>query len=285
MIELYGDIKERAQSMSPELGIPLFHVLIAVAFVRGHTDLLKSLITTKPPEETTFDILDASRIPPLTYDLDCWTIVLNSSWIHRPNAPWRREGWRNILTSHIASLSEDNAHKLKSFAEALKRHKIRPDTMDIESVMRSGAIASVGNMVVLLSVFPIRTLGPSISTNSLLRTIAQANYSTKIPMIRVLLKAGINPNWIAPKQEYPMPTGPMDRGEYNPEWFGTTDRETALHVAAQQGDLELAKLLLRHGARKWVRDGLGKTAKQRAEKHGQTEMVKLLGCGWFCGLF
>jgi hypothetical protein len=279
MIEIYGDIKERAQSMSSEFQVPLFHVLIAIAFVRGHTDLLKSLVTTRPPEETIFDILKTSKIQPLTYDLDTWTIILNSSWIHKPNSIWRREGWDNILTANMTDLYEDDPRKLELFLKALKKHKIKPDRIEIEKVINSSTTASVTNIAVLFSMFP------SIFTNSLLRMTARANRSTKVPIIRVLLEAGLNPNWIAAKQTYPVPTGSMDKGDYNPEWFGTTERETALHVAAEQGDLELAKMLLAHGARRWVRDGLGKTAKQRAQKHGQTEMVKFLGGGWFWFLF
>ena len=277
-IELYGDIKERAQALSPDFRVSLFQVLIAIAFVRGHTDLLKSLFATRPPEETIFDIANASKIPPEKYDLAAWTMVLNSTWIHRANASWRLEGWTNILISHLNDVPEDDAGKLEAFVKALKSHNFTPIVETLEPVVSSGTAASVYNLSIFFSVYPARSLGPS--RNSLLRMAALENRATKLPIIRVLLTAGLDPNWIAPKRDYT----PTDlRGDDWPELWGQTDRETALHVAARQGDLELAKLLVKHGARKWVKDGLGKTAKQRAEEHGQSEMVKYLR-GWFFGL-
>jgi hypothetical protein len=280
--ELYGDTKERVQNVSPDFRTQLLQVLIAIAFVRGHTDLLESLITATPPEETIFDILNASKIPPLAYDLRAWTILLNSSWIHRPDAIWRREGWSKILTSHMSELSEDNTEKLMAFVKALKKHNIKPAILEIEEVIRSSAPASVDNVAVLLSAFPARSLGPFV--NSLLRMTARENRVTKIPMMRALLQAGLDPNWIAPKAYSVLHPDPMGRGEDIDGSYGTTERETALHVAADQGDLVLAKLLLKYGARRWVKDGIGRTAKQRAQRNGHADMARFLQ-GWFCGLF
>lgn len=278
---LYDEIQDRFQRVNSEIRLPLLQVLIAIAFIRGHIHILKDLVTNDSPAETIFDILDASKITSREYDLDAWTIVLNSNWLHRPDAQWRWPGWQNILTMYMDDVSEDNATKYTHFATTLKKHGIKQEINTVAQIAEFGQSDRMEKLALLFSIFPARSLGRE--RNSLLRIVARQHRAAKIPAIRVLLAAGLNPNWIGPKHKYVAPNGPIDRGDHFPsEWFGKTERETALHVAAEQGDLEMARLLLENGARKWVRDGLGKTAKQRAEKHGHPEMMKLLR---LCGLF
>lgn len=51
---------------------------------------------------------------------------------------------------------------------------------------------------------------------------------------------------------------------------------TALHLAAAEGHEALVRLLLRHGARKNLEDGFGRTAYTIAEQSQQPDMMKLL---------
>jgi ankyrin repeat protein len=55
------------------------------------------------------------------------------------------------------------------------------------------------------------------------------------------------------------------------------DGFTPLHLAAEQGNLEMVRALLAHGARIDLASGDGKTALQLAEANGHQEVVCLLG--------
>ena len=53
-------------------------------------------------------------------------------------------------------------------------------------------------------------------------------------------------------------------------------RETALHVAAEKGDVQSVRLLLDHGARSDLRDSLGRTPYDRAKLMYRTEVLDIL---------
>jgi hypothetical protein len=280
------EIQTRAHKLFADISTPLFQVLIAIALVRNHVPTLRSLLSTTPPRETIFDVMDFSKVSqnPSQQDLDAWTTVISSPWIHRPSGPWHRAGWMDFLLYNINATAEADQGKLEAFMKALKAHKIIPYLSALEPLVTSNTPAGIANLSVVFSVFPVRLLGPSV--NSLLRVAALGNYHSKVETIQALLQAGLNPNWIPPKLKYDVEDDQRDgRGETHPEYWGSTDRDTALHVAAQYGYVDLAKVLLKHGARRGVKDGLGKTAEQRARKYNHPEMVDLLGGGWFFGWF
>jgi ankyrin repeat protein len=52
--------------------------------------------------------------------------------------------------------------------------------------------------------------------------------------------------------------------------------DSALHIAAERGDIEVIKLLLEHGARKDLKDSLSRTPHDRAKIAGRIETLKFL---------
>jgi hypothetical protein len=278
------EIQNSAQNLFVDITTPLLQALIAIAFVRDHVPVLKLLASTTPPRETIFDVMDFSKIPknPSQRDLNAWTTLINSPWIHRPSGPWHRTGWMDFLLFYINATAKADQGKLEAFMKTLKAHNIIPEVSTLKPLVVSNTPDGIANLSVVFSVFPTRLLGPSASF--LLRDAALLNHDSKIETIQALLQAGLNPNWIPPKLKYnPKDDQEDGRGDTRSEFWGTTNRETALHVAAQYGYLELAKVMLKHGARKGVKDGLGKTPEQRARKHNQPEMVDLLKGRWFFG--
>ena len=52
--------------------------------------------------------------------------------------------------------------------------------------------------------------------------------------------------------------------------------DTALHLAAQKGNVEAARVLLDHGASKSMLDGAGSTPFQRAQQANRDEVLDML---------
>jgi ankyrin repeat protein len=111
-------------------------------------------------------------------------------------------------------------------------------------------------------------------------------FSTGVELIGVLLEAGADGNWksdngISPIQWFAYSN--ESRGielllahgadvNYN----GSNDRKSALHIAANWGHLESAKILIKHGAKINAKDLYGKTPLQLAILEGGEKMRKLL---------
>lgn len=111
-------------------------------------------------------------------------------------------------------------------------------------------------------------------------------FSTGVELIGVLLEAGADGNWksdngISPIQWFAYSN--ESRGielllahgadvNYN----GSDDRKSALHIAANWGHLESAKILLKNGARINARDLHGKTPLQLAISEGGEKMEQFL---------
>lgn len=53
-------------------------------------------------------------------------------------------------------------------------------------------------------------------------------------------------------------------------------KQTALHRAVLQNQLEVVKVLIRNGADKNVKDNNGRTPLEKAESEGRTSIVKYL---------
>lgn len=58
--------------------------------------------------------------------------------------------------------------------------------------------------------------------------------------------------------------------------IGKTYNETALHYASREGQIEIVKLLLKHGAKKDILDIFGHSPLFLAERENKKEIIKLL---------
>jgi hypothetical protein len=277
-------LPKRIEQLIPKYPPPFLHVLIAIAFVRDNVPLLETLVRMTPPKETVFDDINITeRLSGSPLDLDAWTTVLKSSWIHRPNSPWHRIGWMDLLTAGMTNVQRGDEKKLERFAKAMRSHGLIPDIEPFRRVITSNEPVNPANLETVFSVFPARSLGADGSC--LIRNAVLTHNPLKGEVIRCLVNAGLNPNWIEPipKREHPI----TDRDDALGDYYGRVDRETALHTAAARGDLELVRLLLECGAKSSVRDGHGRTAKERANANGHVEVVNYLEgrWGWFKGFF
>jgi ankyrin repeat protein len=85
----------------------------------------------------------------------------------------------------------------------------------------------------------------------------------KLENVRLLLDAGLDMNYIS--------------SESPPESLGRENlRETALHLAAWDAQIKMAKLLLERGARIDIPDSKGSTALEKATTSKQFEVEKLM---------
>jgi hypothetical protein len=275
---------KRIEQLLPKYSPPLLHVLIAIAFVRDNVPLLETLVQNKPPTETVFDDINITeRLSKPPTDLDAWTTILTSPWIHRPSSPWHRIGLIDLLIVSITNIQRGDEKKLEKYAKALRTRGIVPNTDEFARAIRTSDSFNTANLKTVFSVFPARNLGPW--RNTLIREAAFTGSPTKSEVIRCLVNAGLNVNWIEPKPKriYPI----TNRDDAIEDYYGRLDRETPLHTAAARGNLEVVKLLLDFGARSKVRDGRGRTAQERASSNGHVEVVSYLNkrSGWFQGLF
>jgi hypothetical protein len=126
----------------------------------------------------------------------------------------------------------------------------------VEALMRRGAKADLA----------VAALGRAEDFQPMLKTangedrhlaLAVAAQYCRVDIVRILLEAGEDPN------------------RYNP--IGGHSHSTPLHQAAGYGTLELAQLLVEHGARAYIKDVLWKgTPADWAQHEGRTEMEAYL---------
>lgn len=95
--------------------------------------------------------------------------------------------------------------------------------------------------------------------------IQLAAQNGRLEMVRLLLEAGGNVNWII---------NPTDFS--TPYYFGTRTYGTALHYAAAGGFPDVVEFLMEKGADSKILDSAGKTAVARARENNHEEIVWLI---------
>jgi hypothetical protein len=302
---------------------PLVHVIAAVAFRRQQAEQQGRALSlaTAPPDETVFDVMDISSLSDDYKSPAIWDRVLRSGWIRQPptaNTPpraasTRAAGWASIMERGLTSAAASTMEQLSSFLRALRDKAVLPNVAFLHGLLRKGAVTP-DRLAVFCDVFPLRRLQPPqhpvapelTSPNGLLLAAASAPLAegARCVILEVLLSQGLDPNWIPkPSSSSSKSTAPttirspgIDWREAVDDWYDTTSRasdgvgqdgrETALHFAAGRGEVELSRLLVRHGAKTGTKDGKGFTARERAGSALSPEMDEVLKSGsaksgWF----
>jgi hypothetical protein len=285
-----------------QISSPMRQVLVAISLVRKYHSALSRIFALAPPERTVLDIL----FHPAFYfrgkqdwihdDLRIWTKILCSSWLHGPIPFSSDMGIPNLITiilreSLVAAENSQSFDPLsfEPFMQAVKARGIKPNINFVQHMFDQYGRSSEVNfdrLSILFSYFPPRSLkaaDPKDITlarpDCLLRIAARSKEATpaqRLNFIRLLLDSGLNPNWIC--KDYKQYSGSAWENAQGEVW-GRRGKETALHAAAERGDIEIVKLLLERGTKKNLVDGWDQTAETRAENAAQMEVVKLLQ-GW-----
>jgi ankyrin repeat protein len=152
-----------------------------------------------------------------------------------------------------------------------KGYKITPE------LLSAAAISATPEMLeLLLRYYPTKKLkGMFLLHNAI------AYY--RVQNVRVLIESGVDVN--------ELPSEP-----FNNSSRGDAERQTALHLAAGDERIAIAKLLLKGGARIDILDSEGRTAPEKARMNNQVEVEKLMlgmgtkgkkderGWGWINGI-
>jgi hypothetical protein len=98
-----------------------------------------------------------------------------------------------------------------------------------------------------------------------------------VDILNFLVESGIDVNWVRPPSNAPCGGWGDPREQAQMEAAGYAGSETALHLAAHNGNLEAVRWLLDHGARTDLRDSLGRTPYERAQYKNKTQVLAILG--------
>lgn len=269
-------------AFNPSSQQAVLQVIIAVLFCRQLVKPLSyALFLAPPPRETIFDVMDLDRMVGEYRSVKIWDLVLRSGWIHDPGSKERLSAWISIFRSAMSPKSISTPEELSSFLCFLRDSSIGPNIEDIHRLLAYEAVEPA-RLALFCTIFPARKLlpahspGPQYSSpNTLLRAAAMSDLpqQEKCAFLTILLQQGLDPNWMHP----PAPSdlrGAMDLRRAADNWYERRESETALHVAAGRGDVDVVRLLLRSGARASVKDGVGMRAEDRVVSSRNPEEVR-----------
>ncbi|KAG5999565.1 hypothetical protein E4U43_001996 [Claviceps pusilla] len=262
--KLYGGIKPLASDPSTQL--PPIQAMLATAAKNGRVDIMRYLMTTMPA------CINAERRwnPPVPYPID----QLPEQWRH---AWWDIVVLGALQSSHIpvVQLLLNEGLGVNYVMEKLGPPLIvaiyKKDAAMARFLLERGAEPNGVSWVMEESFLALATKHPSCDILT-----ALLDHGANIPGSRALFAAARAGNLAA--AEVLLVRGADVNEVANLDFYD--DRRdnlgTALHAAAEHGKSDMVAFLLKHGARTDLKNGDSMIARDIAEKHGKTDVVKML---------
>ncbi|KAI8670585.1 hypothetical protein NCS57_00530300 [Fusarium keratoplasticum] len=277
-------------SLSPEAA----DLLLVICYCRRHVKLLEHLVhTVQPPAESSFDRLPfyaieartdswsntAQHSPKspenVTIEIQIWTLLLNSSWIHNPvdeNVAAAMTSLGHTRAGSDPWAIEYTSPALSEFHSTLVAREFFPSLSQVASFILSCPDVEIGRRYFKKMpgsmISSHRFFYPSHTGGLLVPIIESKTLSDqhRLDLVRLVLEeiprldldARIDRPWVADMRSFGAPGDPWDF--FNP-----------LMAAGWRGDKKMAELLLEHGAKPEVKDCLsnldaGGLARQQGHK-------------------
>jgi hypothetical protein len=269
-------------SMHSKSGISVFsnpfllQIILLVAINYKNNTLAKTLADIGPPPPRCifhFELCSLREYtPPHAINREVLAHLVRQGWaipdqkaiiyaVQSPDASSGIELFRAIVGSGFDLSKNDYATSLPNLAAA------------------SGELQMLQH---ILSHFSIRR-----PNDNLILTAVKSRSSGGADMLRYLMNQGISVNYYKPGSSWASsPTDPYDgygdpraraEAEYAAGFSGYRKGfDTALHLAAQNGNVEAVRVLLDRGARKSMLDGAGRTPFQRAQQANREKVLDML---------